>query len=244
MTVLNDGQDAFGAALLAHLDDTADDLVLLLEVDDGRIMPAMHPSEFFKGPDEWLPWERDLLREVEGPVLDLGCGAGRHALYLQGRGLDVTGIDSSPGAVEVCRRRGLDDVRLADLREPPDHKRWRTVLLMCGNFGLAGGWDETRHLLRDLHGACEDDACVIADAVDPTLNQDPVSVAYRASKRASGRHEGEVGLRLRFGERVTPFWNLLNFPPSDLEPLVAGTGWTIDVHVVDGMDHAARLRRV
>ena len=242
--VLTKSQDAFGEALLAHLEGRAEGRMLTLEVDDGRSMPAMSPSAFFTAPDDWLPYERDLLEGVEGPVLDLGCGAGRHALHLQEQGIEVTAIDNSPGAVEVCERRGLRDVRLLDLREPPDDKRWATVLLLCGNFGLAGGWDETRELLKALHRVCRDDAVVIADSVDPTLNDDPVSVAYRESKRNAGRHEGEVGLRLRYGDIVTPTWNLLNLPPSDVERLVDGTGWRLEQQLIGGMDHAMRLRRV
>jgi SAM-dependent methyltransferase len=217
--------------------------VLTLEVDDGRSFDAMAPAAFFAPPDAWLPYERDLLADVEGPVLDLGCGAGRHALHLEERGLDVCAIDNSPGAIEVCRRRGVHDARLADLRDPPSDTAWATVLLLCGNFGLAGGWDETRALLRSLHDVCRPDAVVIADSVNPLLNDDPASVAYREAKRASGRYVGEVGLRLRYGSYVTPYWSLLNLPPEDVPTLVEGTGWVVEQQIVGGFDHAMRLRR-
>ena len=76
----------------------------LLEVDGGSIGPAMHPEWFFRDFDRWDWWDRELLPEVfKGPILDLGCGAGRAALYYQARGFAVTAVDSSPGAVEVCR---------------------------------------------------------------------------------------------------------------------------------------------
>jgi SAM-dependent methyltransferase len=240
---LGAADDAFGAALLSHLEGAPDDRVLILEVDDGRSMPAMPPAAFFLSEEAWSPWERELLGGVEGPVLDLGCGAGRHALFLQQQGLEVTGIDESPGAVEVCRRRGVRDVRQQDLRDPPSDKPWAGVLLMCGNFGLAGGWDETRELLRRLHAVCRPGALLVADSVDPTMNDDPVSVAYRDAKRQDGRYEGEVGLRLRFGDIVTPYWNLLNVAPSDVESLVRDTGWDLESHSIDGVAHGIRLRR-
>ncbi len=214
--------DAFGEALLAHLEGRTDGRELLLEVKDGPTIPAMRPSAFFLEPEHWQHWERDLLVNVQGPVLDLGCGAGRHAIHLQERGVDVTGIDVSPGAVEVCRRRGLRDVRLHDLRMPPDDKSWQTVLMLCGNFGLAGGWDETRDLLARLHLVCGTDAILVADAADGPL----------------------VRLRLRFGDVATPWWDLLNLPPPDVAPLIEGTGWMLEEHVVDGSAHAMRLRRV
>jgi SAM-dependent methyltransferase len=44
-----------------------------------------------------------------GPVADLGCGPGAHALALARRGYDVAGIDGSPRMVEVARARAARD---------------------------------------------------------------------------------------------------------------------------------------
>jgi SAM-dependent methyltransferase len=44
-----------------------------------------------------------------GPVADLGCGPGAHALALARRGYDVVGLDGSPGMVEVARARAATD---------------------------------------------------------------------------------------------------------------------------------------
>jgi SAM-dependent methyltransferase len=56
------------------------------------------------------PWERAVLglfAELVGPlapVADLGCGPGRVTGYLATLGLDVFGVDLSPGMIEVARR--------------------------------------------------------------------------------------------------------------------------------------------
>jgi SAM-dependent methyltransferase len=56
------------------------------------------------------PWERAVLglfAELVGPsapVVDLGCGPGRITGYLATLGLDVFGVDLSPGMIEVARR--------------------------------------------------------------------------------------------------------------------------------------------
>ena len=44
-----------------------------------------------------------------GPIADLGCGPGAHALALARRGYDVVGVDGSPRMVEVARTRAARD---------------------------------------------------------------------------------------------------------------------------------------
>lgn len=54
----------------------------------------------------------DELAEVvapPGPVADLGCGPGAHALALARRGYDVVGVDGSPRMVEAARARAARD---------------------------------------------------------------------------------------------------------------------------------------
>jgi SAM-dependent methyltransferase len=200
----------------------------------------MQPGEFFLSHEAWPSWERHAVELAAGSVLDLGAGAGRHSLHLQNMGYDVTAVDSSPGAVAVCRARGIGDVRLADLTGFRSDRRWETLLLMCGNLGLAGDWEPTRRLLSRLGAMTMPGGLLIGDSVDP---EDPDDLDYQERNRRAGRHLGHVRLRLRYRDLVTPWWKLLNLPPDDIEALVDGTGWRLEEHLREGDDHLVVLRR-
>ena len=45
---------------------------------------------------------------IRGRVLDVGCGAGEHALMAAGRGLDATGVDMASAAIEAAKRKARD----------------------------------------------------------------------------------------------------------------------------------------
>jgi SAM-dependent methyltransferase len=58
-----------------------------------------------------LPVWEELVAEAEGPILDLGCGAGRVLRWLAQRGYEVRGLDADPRLVE-----GLDGAEVGDAR--------------------------------------------------------------------------------------------------------------------------------
>jgi hypothetical protein len=41
---------------------------------------------------------------------------------------------------------------------------------------------------------------------------------------------------------ITPWWDLLNLPPAEIEPLVDGTGWTLEDRSGDDEGYAVVLR--
>jgi SAM-dependent methyltransferase len=90
--------------------------------------------------------EQALLTGVQGPVIDLGCGPGRLVVDLAARRVPVLGIDLSPDAVDLARRRGATVLQRDLFGDLPDEGRWATVLLFDGNIGIGG--DPVRLLRR------------------------------------------------------------------------------------------------
>jgi SAM-dependent methyltransferase len=183
---------------------------------------------FFAEQHEWVEAERAAFELVRGRVLDIGAGAGRHSLEAQRRGLEAVAIDISPGAVDVCRRRGVRDARLLPLQEVDERLGvFDTVLLLCGNLGLAGGAGETSALLERLRGLTATDARILFDTVDPHVDNDEADLAYLARNRERGRMPGLVTIRIRYGGLATPWYDLLCASPEELEELAAATGWRL-----------------
>jgi SAM-dependent methyltransferase len=102
------------------------------------------------------PVVREALGEVAGlSVLDLGCGTGRHSVWLAGRGAAVTGVDFSEGMLEEARRKAAGTVRFLahDLHLPlpfADGTFDRVVsgLVLEHLQGLDAFFAEARRVLR------------------------------------------------------------------------------------------------
>jgi SAM-dependent methyltransferase len=90
--------------------------------------------------------EADLLDDVGGPVIDLGCGPGRLVVHLASQRIVALGVDSSPSAIALARMRGANVLEGDLFAALPDEGRWSTALLFDGNIGIGG--DPVRLLRR------------------------------------------------------------------------------------------------
>jgi cyclopropane fatty-acyl-phospholipid synthase-like methyltransferase len=61
-------------------------------------------GKVFVEPHEAMPQITSLLPEPPSTILDLGCGSGRHVLYLAQQGFTVFGLDSAPAGVELTQQ--------------------------------------------------------------------------------------------------------------------------------------------
>lgn len=129
--------------------------------------PEMHPSVFFRDYRKMLKYEKIAMKASHGKVLDLGCAAGCHSLYLQNKGLDVTAIEVSNKSAKVAQARGVENVINADWRNLK-LKNFDTVLVLMNGMGLAHSPKELATLLRKLKSYLSKSGSILIDSTDVT----------------------------------------------------------------------------
>lgn len=86
--MISEFQDAFGHILWDCLQGKGS--LEIVERDDGFFEGgSLGVKAYFASYKDWPPHQKKAIRYVKGRVLDIGCGAGKHFLYLQEKGFDV-----------------------------------------------------------------------------------------------------------------------------------------------------------
>lgn len=224
---MNDDQDAYGHELYDYLEGK--NKFEIVERDDGHIDASEGPTLYAAPFKQWSAPHKKAMRHVRGRVLDIGCGAGRHALYLQEKGFDVLGIDVSPLAVEACKRRGLANARALSVTQvSPKLGQFDTLLMLGNNFGLFGSAVRARRLLRKFQRITSARARIIAESRDPYQTNDPFHLAYQERNRTKGRMPGQVRIRVRYRNYATPWFDYLFVSRDEMAALLMGTGWIVN----------------
>lgn len=227
--MLKDHQDACGHSFEDYLRGRA--VSQIVERSDGYVDPDGLKG-YFDAIKDWHPVEKQAMRYVRGRVLDVGCGAGRHAIHLQGKGFDVVGIDNSPLAVNVCRERGLRNARGMSITEVSARLgMFDTIIMMGNNFGLFGNLTRARWLLRRMSRMTSTTGRIVAATTDIYDTDVPEHLMYQAQNRARGRMSGQIRFRIRYKKYATPWIDYLMVSREELEGILQGTDWTVSKYL-------------
>jgi SAM-dependent methyltransferase len=170
--------------------------------------------------EEAGPEELRLLRDVVGPVLDVGCGPGRHTLTLAGRGIITLGIDVCDLALAAARDRRAPVLRRSVFDRVPGASRWATALLLDGNLGLGG--DPTALLTR-LGAILSPCGRVLVEVEEHSVPPTPV--------------------RFESPHAVGPWFDLARVGRHELPTVAAAAGWHVASTRWEGARSFARLER-
>lgn len=191
-------------------------------------------AEYFAGPESWFPPDVLAVEQAHGRVLDIGCGAGRHALALARAGHQVVGLEPSADAVAVARRRGVD-AQLGSLSDPPRNlSTFDTFLLLGANLALLTTYPRPDLALARLAGFANPGAQILGSDIRLPAGTQATS---RIRVRASHRGEHTAWSRWEGGQ---PYVS-----PERLGDVLLGSAWQVEeITVPDehGEGYLARLR--
>ncbi len=243
MGIFRDYQDAFGHLLYDYYKGYIDSRIPgITERYDGYVNDAGSTALYFSEYKDWPLIEKKAIRLARGRTLDIGCGAGRHCLYIQEKGLDVTGIDNSPLAIEVCKQRGVKNAALLPIGDiSPDLGIFDSILMLGNNFGLFGSYKGARRILRKLAGITSKSARIIATSNDVYQTTEPDNLSYHEYNRNHGRMSGQIKMKVRYRKYSTPWFDYLIVSKDEMEDILNGTAWQISRYIDSEDSHYAAI---
>ncbi|HDQ59870.1 MAG TPA: class I SAM-dependent methyltransferase [Candidatus Woesearchaeota archaeon] len=223
---MDKNKDVYGHEILAYLKGT--ESYEIIERDDGYIGPSGGPKNYFAEYNNWPSFQKEAIKFAKGRVLDIGCGAGRVGIYLKQKGFDYLGIDNSPLAVEVCKKRGLKARRI-----PIDNisvfkpNSFDTIIMLGNNFGLFQGYKKAKTLLNKMRRITSNNAIIIAESLDPYKTKEKMHLEYHKFNKRRGRMPGQLRIRGRFQKILGDWFDYLLVSKKEMKEIVDGTGWKI-----------------
>lgn len=203
-------KDLFGKAILDYQTNNAPaDLITETTISEEDEMSVAY---LFRDFDEMPKIERKALELSKGTILDIGCGAGSHSLFLQNeKKLNVTSIDISENAIKACKLRGVNNAIVQDIMQLKNEK-FDTLLLLMNGAGMCGKLKHMQKFLLHLSTLMTQNGQILVDSSD---------IIYMFDEDEDGGkwisndmdYYGEVVFDIQYkGEREVPFdWMYIDY---------------------------------
>ena len=242
---MNRKKDPMGRAIADyHQTGKAEKLRVLSPILEEDEIPL---QVLFRGFDEMPKIEKTALYMTKGRVLDVGAGAGCHALVLQEQGFDVTAIDISPYAVDTMKERGLKHVMRQDFfslsaQAPDSQHQYDTVLMLMNGIGIAGTLERMPAFFDQLDKILAPEGQLLCDSSD---------ICYLFMDEDGGMfppdhpgYYGEMVFQMQYKDTVGVLFPWLYIDPSTLVETASRNGFQAEI-ITEGehYDYLARITR-
>jgi SAM-dependent methyltransferase len=191
---------------------------------------------YFRTEEEMPDLEVIALSKCSGKVLDIGAGAGSHALILQETGLEVTALDISDLAVTIMLQRGVRHAITKDIFNYHG-ERFDTLFLMMNGIGLCDNIQQLRLFLQHTKSLLHKGGQLIFDSSDIAyLYEDGLPKEY---------YYGELSYQYIYKGKKTDWFKWLYIDQQKLRAVAAEEGRVTEILYENDMDqYLARLTAV
>lgn len=230
-------KDLFGKAILDfQTNNSPENLITETNISEAD---EMRVDYLFRSFNEMPKLEKKALQLCKGKVLDVGCGAGSHSLYLQKKGFEVTAIDISENAIKACQLRGLKIARVQNVLDIENEKFDAIILLMNGT-GIFGTLAETSKYLHKLKSLLNPNGQILIDSSD---------IIYMFDEDADGSYlvpadgyYGELTFTISYKNETEESFPWLYLDYNTLQNAAQSNGLECEL-IIDGehFDYLARL---
>jgi SAM-dependent methyltransferase len=203
-------KDLFGKAILDYqTNNSPEDLITQTTISEEDEMSVAY---LFRSHKEMPTMEQKALELAKGKVLDVGCGAGSHSLYLQNElSLEVTAIDISSNAIQACSLRGIKDARVQDVMKL-ENETYDTILLLMNGAGMCGRLKNIPIFLLKLKSLLNPGGQILLDSSDIIYMFDDDEDGGKWIP-SDNEYYGEVVFNIAYkGEKEQPFnWMYIDY---------------------------------
>lgn len=199
-------KDVFGTAILDYQQGNyTEDLVTSTSISEEDTLPLPYLFRDFK---EMPLLEQTALKQSKGSVLDVGCGAGSHSLYLKSKGLNVKSIDISEGAIKTCQLRGLEHAQVLDVMD--ETQTFDTLLLLMNGSGIFQSLAHTPFVLKHLKTLLNPNGQILIDSSDIRYMYEDDDGGFWMD--TNKEYYGELDYTVRYKDEEATFsWMYLDF---------------------------------
>ncbi len=224
--------DVFGEALKdQYTKPPAETLWVHNSYDEPEEMPV---DIYFRDEDKMPELELKAISLCKGKVLDVGAGVGSHALVLQNRGFDVTGMDISAAAVTIMKQRGLKKAIEGNILTYKG-ETYDTLLFMMNGIGLTGSLPGLKSFLKHVKTLLNPGGQLLFDSSD-------LSYLYQEIAFPLNGYYGEVSFRYEYKSLKGNWFKWIYVDQKTLAGVALEQGWNTEVIFEDDSDqYLARL---
>jgi SAM-dependent methyltransferase len=187
---------------------------------------------YFRDMEEMPQLEWAALHQCRGRILDIGAGAGSHALALQEMKLDISALDISPLSAAVMRARGVRKVINEDffkLNTGPQEPLYDTLLLLMNGIGLSGTLGGLRLFLTKARTLLHPGGQLIFDSSD-------IAYLYDGKPPLSPAYYGEILYQYEYRRQRSDWFKWLFIDRKTLTKIATEEGWQIELIFEDHYD--------